>query len=432
VHLPDGGNEREAIFRMTKSWIEGADDGGFSLANLPYGVCRNEKTDEHRLCVAIGDYALDLAAYADKGHFQDLGIPSAVWRHNSLNALLAVDRPLRDGLRSRLQSHLSTSSPYRSDVEKCLLDRSSLRMSSPIAPGDFVDFFSSYHHAYRAMQIVRPDLGLHPNWLSLPVGYHSRTGTIMGPGEAIIRPHGQYLEGEEPIYAPTRALDFELEVGFVVGRASRNGTPVGVQNFSDYVFGLVLLNDWSARDFQRWEATPLGPLLSKSFATQVGAWVVPLEALANSGLVREQTPPPLDYLKCTQPLWFDVSLEVELTSATMREKGIPPLVICRSNLSDMHWNGAQQLAHVTSNGSIVRPGDLLGSGTVSGESIDGSGCLLELTSDGKNPIALPDGTERRYLLDGDQIRFAGTANGSSKISFGDLVGVVAPSRKPGQ
>jgi fumarylacetoacetase len=316
----------------------------------------------------------------------------------------------------------------RAQVEECLLDRHCLRMACPLAPGDFVDFFSSYHHALRTARLARPDAELNPNWTSLPVGYHSRTGTIVGTDETIMRPRGQYQTSEGVVFAPTRALDIELEIGFVIGRGSRRGQPIGVKSFADHVFGLVLLNDWSARDIQRWESFPLGPFLAKSFATQLGPWVVPLEALEPYRRKNPNAVGALSYLRHDEAWSFDISLTVAIASREMRAAGRAPHVVSTTNFVDMYWDGAQQLAHLTANGASTRPGDLYGSGTVSGPSDDSAGCLLELTAGGSKPVALPDGTSRGYLQDGDRVVLTGVSkmDGHAPIDFGALSGIVAP------
>ncbi|GKQ51851.1 fumarylacetoacetase [Bradyrhizobium sp. Ce-3] len=411
------------------SWVPDADGSGFSLANLPYGVAELA-TNEFHVCVAIGNHALDLAAAAAKGLFDTLDIPLTVWRQAALNAFLGLSAEKRRAVRERIRSLLSTPDPRkRAAVEACLLDRSALRMTSPIAPGDFVDFYSSYHHAVRTMQLMRAELNA--NWTSMPVGYHSRTGTIVGTDQPIFRPKGQILTPDGPIYAPTRALDIELEIGFVICRASKRGQPISVSEFGDYVFGLVLLNDWSARDLQRFESAPLGPFLAKSFCTQAGSWVVPLEALTEYRVEKnpEHQQPTLGYLRHGEKWSFDISLEISISSTAMRERELPPQRVSQTNFRDMYWDGAQQLAHLTGNGASVRVGDLYGSGTVSGPTEDSAGCLVELTQGGVKKIVLSDGSTRDYLQDGDRVELRGVCEkaGHPAIDFGSLAGTVHPA-----
>lgn len=410
-----------------RSWVPGADNSGFSLANLPYGVAK-VGTDFH-VCVAIGDHALDLADCAAKGLLDSVEIPRAVWSQRTLNSFLGFGASKHKAVRERVTKLLSSSEAIeRAAVEGSLRERRALNMMSPIAPGDFVDFYSSYHHAVRTMQLMRAELN--PNWKSMPVGYHSRTGTIVGTDQPIFRPKGQILTPEGPIYAPTRALDIELEIGFVISRASDRGHPVKASEFGDYVFGLVLLNDWSARDLQRWESAPLGPFLAKSFCTQMGSWVVPLDALKDYRVARDpQYPePPLAYLAHKDNWSFDISLEIAVATAAMREQDLAPQTISRTNFKDMYWDGAQQLAHLTANGASIRVGDLYGSGTVSGPTENSAGCLVEMTRGGTNKITLADGSTRDYLLDGDQVVLRGLSEkpGCQAIDFGTLSGTIHP------
>jgi len=314
-------------------------------------------------------------------------------------------------------------------MERCLLERRSLRLACPIAPGDFVDFFSSYHHAIRTARLRNPNAELNPNWTSLPVGYHSRTGTIIGTDEEIIRPKGQLQTRDGIVFGPSRALDIEIEIGFVIGQGSTRGRAVPASDFPRHVFGLVLLNDWSARDIQAWKSTPLGPHLAKSFATQLGPWVVPLEALEPYRHRNPNSQTALPYLQHDEAWSFDIDLAFAIETHTMREAGRPATVVSRGNFSEMYWDGAQQLAHLTANGASIRPADLYGSGTVSGPMLENSGCLLELTLGGTKRVALPDGTTRSYLEDGDRVVLRGlcSAPGHPQIDFGELSGIVVPA-----
>jgi len=411
-----------------KSWVGAADNSGFSLANLPYGVAEVSAGDFH-VCVAIGDYALDVAACAALRLLDSVDVAPEVWSQRTLNAFLGLGAGKHVAIRERIRRLLSIpEKSERASIEACLLERASLNTVNPVAPGDFVDFYSSYHHAVRTMQLMRAELN--PNWKSMPVGYHSRTGTIIGTDQPIFRPSGQILTPEGPIYGPTRALDIELEIGFVIARASDRGRPIKVSEFSDYVFGLVLLNDWSARDLQRWESAPLGPFLAKSFCTQMGSWVVPLEALAEYRVEKDpqHQQPTLDYLSHRDKWSFDISLEVAIASAEMQDLQLPAQTISRTNFKNMYWDGAQQLAHLTANGASVRVGDLYGSGTVSGPTLESAGCLVELTEGGTRKIELRDGTSRYYLADGDRIELSGCCQkaGLPAIDFGSLSGRVHP------
>jgi fumarylacetoacetase len=274
---------------------------------------------------------------------------------------------------------------------------SAVALHLPFAVADYVDFYSSLHHATNAGRIFRPGgEPLPPNWRHLPVGYHGRAGTVVASGTPVVRPHGQLGPGE---YGPTRRLDIELELGFVIGRPSRHGEPVPVERALEHVFGVVLLNDWSARDIQGWETVPLGPFLGKSFATSISHWVVPLDELARTPRP-PQDPPPLPYLR-EEPWAFDVALEAELNGT----------VIARTNADQLYWSAAQQIAHLTVNGASLRTGDLLGSGTISGPVREQRGSLLELSWNGEEPIALEDGSTRTYLEDGDEVVLRGAGLG---------------------
>jgi fumarylacetoacetase len=406
------------------SWIPNANESGFSLANLPYGVAELAAND-CRVCVAIGDYALDLSACARRGLLDTLSVSPAIWSQENLNSFLALGGDKHRAIRQRLRVLLA-GDENRGSVEASLMERRILKMKCPVAPGDFVDFYSSYHHAARTMQLMRSEL--HQNWKSMPVGYHSRTGTIIGSDQPIYRPKGQILSPNGPIYAPSRALDIELEVGFVICRNSERGSPIKPSEFDGYVFGLVLLNDWSARDIQRFESTPLGPFLAKSFCTQVGDWVVPLEALEDHRTAKDSTfsDTTPEYLRHEGKCSFDISLEVGIESRVMRERRMTPQIVCRTNFKDMYWDGAQQLAHLTANGASVRVGDLYGSGTVSGPTEDSAGCFVEITQGGSRKIQLVDGSNRDYLLDGDRIVLRGFCESADKpfIDFGTLSGTV--------
>ena len=406
----------------SSSWVPGADASGFPIANLCFGVAVDGPAP--RLVVAIGDSALDLAAAWRAGLLNGLEIDPAVLSQPSMNAYLALDRRVHRAVRGRLQALLSDVS-HRAAVEPLLAPQSGLTMCTPIEPGDFIDFYASHDHAVRAMGAMGAPPEVSPNWWSMPVGYHSRTSTILPSGAAIARPFGQRLKKGQPTLGPTRALDFELEIGFVACRETRVGESVSIDAFPDAVFGLVLLNDWSARDLQIWESRPLGPLLAKSFASQIGAWVVPLEALEAARVAAPSQSTALDYLRSDAPWGFDIDLEVSIQSERMREAGAAPCVVTRTNFRSMHWNSAQQLAHATVNGAAIRPGDLFGSGTVSGPEPESAGCLLERTVFGRSPIALSDEEQRGFLEDGDEVIFSGEARcGDARISFGTLRGRV--------
>ena len=411
------------------SWVESANQPhtDFPLQNLPYGVFGSDA----RIGIAIGDSILDLRACAEKGLLSDLAPESAhACSADSLNTLLALGPDHWSPLRRRLTQLLQAGSLQRPQVEPLLLPRAGAVMRLPAMIGDYTDFFTSLYHATNVGSLFRPGNPLAPNYKYLPIGYHGRASSIVISGTPVHRPAGQTQENE---FGPTRALDYELEVGVFVGPGNRLGQPVPIHQARAHTFGLCLLNDWSARDIQVWESQPLGPFLAKSFATTISPWVVPLDALepfrapAFSRAPGDLSPLPYLYSPEDQARGaLDISVEVWLASQHMREAGIEPLRISRGNFRDTYWTIAQMLAHHTSNGCNLRPGDLFGSGTVSGPTPDSLGCLLELTRRGTEPFHLPTGEERRYLEDGDEVilRAFCEREGCVRIGFGDCRGTV--------
>ncbi|BFV56216.1 fumarylacetoacetase [Kitasatospora sp. CMC57] len=404
---------------MTTSWLESAQDSPFGLHNLPYGVFTTaDQPGRRRIGVAIGDAVLDAGAAA-----RAVGEPSVLLDADTLNPLLAAGRPTWTGVRSSLTSWLSEER-YRSAVSPHLHQVGEVTLHLPFEVADYVDFYASEHHATNLGRIFRPGTEpLTPNWKHLPIGYHGRAGTIVTSGTEIVRPHGQRKAPSEllPSFGPSRRLDIEAEVAFVVGAGSQLGRPVPLADFREHVFGVCLLNDWSARDIQAWEYVPLGPFLGKSFATSLSPWVVPLDALEHA---RVSPPPrdvePLPYLddRDGEPWGLDLSLTVRLNGH----------VISRPPFASMYWTAAQQLAHLTANGASLRPGDLYASGTVSGPEVESRGALIELTWNGENPVKLPDGTTRTFLEDGDTVTITATAPGpdGTLISFGEVTGRIVP------
>ncbi|MDH6575372.1 fumarylacetoacetase [Kitasatospora sp. MAP5-34] len=401
------------------SWLASAQDSPFGLHNLPYGVfTAPDQPRRRRIGVAVGDFVLDAGAAA-----RAVGEPSVLLDADSLNPLLAAGRPVWTATRAALTSWLSDES-HRSAVSPCLLERGAVELHLPFEVADYVDFYASEHHATNLGKIFRPGSEpLTPNWKHLPIGYHGRAGTVVVSGTPVVRPHGQRKAPTEPLpsFGPTRRLDIEAEVGFVVGAGSQLGTPVPLADFREHVFGVLLLNDWSARDIQAWEYVPLGPFLGKSFATSVSPWVVPLDALEAARV----TPPardvePLPYLDDREgEAWgLDLAMEVRLN-------GHP---ISRPPFAAMYWTAAQQLAQMTANGASLRPGDLYASGTVSGPETESRGALIELTWNGENPVKLPDGTTRTFLEDGDEVTITATAPGpdGTVIGFGEVTGRIVP------
>jgi fumarylacetoacetase len=391
---------------------EGSD---FPLQNLPFGVF-SAPGRPPRGGVAIGERVLDLPAL---GNALD---GAADFDRPTLNEFLAAGPERWAAVRGRLVE-LLTDPRHRAVVAPALHELAAVRLHLPFTVGDFVDFYSSIDHAGNVGRIFRPDAEPLPrNWRHLPEGYHGRAGTVVVSGTPVVRPYGQRRDPTDtaPTYGPSTRLDFEAEVGFVVGVPTRLGQRVPVDALAEHVFGVVLLDDWSARDLQAWETVPLGPFLSKSFATSVSPWVVPLAALATARVPGPaQQPQPLPYLRGGADWGLDLTLQVELNGT----------VLSRPPFRRMYWSPAQQLAHLTANGASLRTGDLYGSGTVSGPERDQRGCLLELTWNGAEAVTLADGSRRTFLADGDTVRITATAPGAEgvRIGFGEVVGTVAPA-----
>ena len=424
-------------------WVPGATraDGDFPIANLPWGVAeRPDRPGEPRIVVAIGDCALDMAEAAGFGMLDGLAPRiTAALRQPTLNAFMALGAADWAAARAFVAALVGSGDrsierhPRRDAV---LLDRASLRMRLPADIGDYTDFYASEHHATNVGSMFRPNQPLMPNWKHLPVGYHGRASSIVVDGTPVRRPHGQTSATDDgpPSFGPSKLLDHELEMGFFFGgQGNAIGTRIPVAGAAAHLFGCVILNDWSARDVQKWEYQPLGPFNAKNFCTSISPWVVTLEALRPyciAGPARKETDPPmLDYLRWSGDFVVDVKLEVLIASAGMREKGIPPTRISVGTFADMYWTMSQMLAHHTSTGCNMRPGDLLGSGTISGPTKESRGCMLERTWRGTEPVTLADGTERRFLQDGDEVTIRGWCEGAglSRIGFGECRGVVLPA-----
>jgi fumarylacetoacetase len=381
------------------SWVP-AGAPGFGPANLPYGAVA-PRGGAARVAVRIGDHALLLEPLAAAGLLDDVAVPRAALASPVLNGLMACVPEAWDALRARLQELLADPED-RAGAAAALVPLAEVDVRMPVAVGDYVDFYSSLEHATNVGRLFRPGGDpLPPNWRHLPIGYHGRAGTVVVSGTGVRRPHGQLGAGE---FGPTQALDLELELGFFCGGpGSSPGVPIAVEAAARHVFGFVLVNDWSARDLQRWEYQPLGPFLGKSFATSISPWVVPLAALGPFRVPgRPQEPEPLPYLRTREPWALDVALEVAVAGD----------VVARGNARGLYWNVAQQLAHATVNGASVRPGDLFASGTISGAEPGSEGSLLELG--------------RPFLADGDEVVLRGWC-GEHAISFGEVTGRILPA-----
>jgi len=411
-------------------------DSPFTLHTLPYGVFRPAAAEPARVGVAVGDWVLDLAALEAAGAFDGPALRGqSVFAQPALNVFMALGCPAWDEARARLMALLSPvakGEPLAPEVARALWSRGSVELLLPANIGDYTDFYSSREHATNVGTMFRgPEQALMPNWLHMPIAYHGRAGTIIAGDTALRRPRGQMLPpgAAVPVFGPTVELDFELEVGFFIGLGSRLGEPVAVDDAADHIFGLVLVNDWSARDIQRWEYRPLGPFLGKNFTTSISPWVVPLAALEPFRcLGPRQDPAPLPHLRGPENWAFDIRLHATLQSAAMRAAGLPPLVISRTNFRHLYWSMPQQLAHHTSNGCAVRPGDLLASGTISGPTPDSYGSLLELSWGGERPLQLPTGETRRFLKDSDRLALAGWCEqGDYRVGFGEVAAEILPA-----
>ena len=405
------------------TWWSVPADSPFPVENLPYGVV-SSGSEPAVVAVALGDHALDLAAVAELGLLDEVvAAPTTTLRAPSLNPLLAQGRPVWAALRNRLVELVSDGS-YADRLAPLLRRRDELVHHLPFAVADYVDFYSSEQHALNVGAIFRPDAPALPdNWRSLPIGYHGRAGTVVVSGTPVVRPKGQRKPrgAEVPDFGPSQRLDIEAEVGFVVGTGSALGSSVAASALREHVFGVVLLNDWSARDIQAWEYQPLGPFLGKSFATSISPWVVTLDALQSARVSPPvQDPPVFDYLRDDDPWALDLELTVQLNGT----------VISRPPFRTQYWTPGQQLAHLTVNGASLRTGDLFASGTVTGATREQRGSLLELSWGGSEPFTLDDGSERTFLQDGDTVTITASAPGSagSRIGFGAVSGKVLPAR----
>lgn len=425
-----------------KCRVESAHDRttDFPIQNLPFGVFTPPQTGfRPRIGVAIGNSILDLLECANRGLLAEMPEDLVgAGASDSLNALMALAPESRAALRRRISLLLRTDSGkferVAPQIEAAIVPMSGSIFLMPARIGNYTDFYASIHHARNVGSMFRPDNPLLPNYKHVPVGYHGRASSVVVSGTPVRRPFGQ-SEGPEsmPIFGPSRMLDYELEVGAFVGTGNRLGEPVEITEAESHLFGLCLVNDWSARDIQKWEYQPLGPFLAKSFATTISPWIVTMEALAPYRVPpppREPgDPEPLPYLTGPEDREtgaFDIGLEVLLRSRKMREAGKAPVSLSRSNLKDLYWTLAQMLAHHTSNGCNLCPGDLIASGTVSGRAKESRGCLLELTWRGTEPLALPLGESRKFLEDGDEVILRGRAEraGFASIGFGDCRGMI--------
>mmetsp|Transcript_47594 Transcript_47594/g.101851 ORF Transcript_47594/g.101851 Transcript_47594/m.101851 type:complete len:705 (+) Transcript_47594:152-2266(+) len=445
--LPLGSKDASKLLRALsssasqgRSWVDHPQDTDFPLQNLPFGVYSSSRNSA-RCATAIGDYAVDLSALANAGLLANLPFDArSVFQKPSLNAFMALDRKAWRATRARLTELLEAGSDSSLKQDEALR-KAALRplqevtMHLPAEIGDYTDFYSSREHATNVGIMFRgADNALQPNWMHLPVGYHGRASSVVVSGTPIVRPRGQLqADNDDPdkgsVYGPSRLLDIELEMGFFVGGPTPQlGRPITMEEAEDLIFGVVVMNDWSARDIQKWEYVPLGPFGAKNFGTTISPWVVTLDALepfrCATSAGKQDNPVPLDYLKDPAYGSYDVQLEVDLTN-----KEGATTTISKSNFRNMYWNMKQQLVHHAVTGCNMRPGDLLGSGTISGQDQGSYGSMLELTWRGRDEIKLTDGSIRKFLQDEDTINLRGfcTSDGNARIGFGDCSGKILPA-----
>lgn len=413
---------------MLQSFLEITADHPFSIQNLPYGIF-SVAGRSARVGVAIGDYVLDLKLLEERGLVPRLG----VFGESSLNPLMekgaAAWRQLRESIQELLDERNPRVRDDRSLREQVLIPIQQVMLHFPVQVGDYTDFYSSKQHASNVGAMFRgKENALLPNWLHLPVAYHGRSSSLVLSGASIRRPYGQIKRADEsqPRFEPSREMDFELEVGAFIGTGNKLGEPIPVGRAHEHLFGLVLVNDWSVRDVQRWEYVPLGPFLAKNIGTSVSPWVVTMDALEPFRIKGPaQQPQPLPYLRHNQARSYDINLEVGLQAGSMQS----PATICRTNFRNLYWDMNQQIAHHTINGCNLRTGDLLASGTISGDERESFGSLLELAWAGKNPIELPNGEKRAFLEDGDTVIITGYAQGDGfRVGFGEVRGTILKAR----
>jgi fumarylacetoacetase len=411
-----------------KSWVDTAEGSDFPIQNLPLGIFSVGNRRRHA-CVAIGDFVLDLTEISD--------LLDEEWREDLsqpvLNGWLARGQDSQHALRLRLQELLSDER-YRDDVEPELIGQTEVRMHLPCVVGDYTDFYVGIYHATNVGKQFRPDNPLLPNYKYVPIGYHGRASSVRVSGEEVIRPKGQRKapDADSPEYGPSRRLDYELELGLWIGTGNSLGEPIPADEAAEHIAGWCLLNDWSARDVQAWEYQPLGPFLAKNFLTSVSPWIVTSEALEPYRVAMAarapSDPEPLPYLQTSGDSAFAIQLEATLSTAKMREQGLPPRVLSRGSASSaMYWSAAQIVTHHASNGCNLQPGDLIGTGTLSTDSDSGLGSLLEISRGGKQPIELESGETRSFLEDGDEVTLRAwcEAEAAVRIGFGECVGRVA-------
>lgn len=414
------------------TWLEVPAKSDFPMQNIPFGVFLT-RDDIITIGTRIGDTAIDLGALHQLGYFEGIDLTDDIFLQDSLNDFIADGRKTWRLVRNRVSELFMTDNPSLRDHaehrQQVLFSLDEIEMQLPVDVGDYTDFYASKEHATNVGSLFRdPENALLPNWLRIPIGYHGRSSSIVPSGTPIRRPIGQTKPGDEgiPGFGPSRLLDFELEMAFITTASNDLGKHIPLEEAEEYIFGLVLFNDWSARDIQAWEYVPLGPFLGKNFASTISPWIVTLDALEpfrTSGPA--QDPQPLPYLQQSGPKNFDIALEAIIETPDGTEN-----VVCQSNFKYMYWSMAQQLTHHTVGGCNVRSGDMMGSGTISGPTPDSYGSMLELSWRGQNPLTLKDGSQRKFINDGDNVILRGYCEkDGTRIGFGDCSGKVLPARE---
>ena len=411
-----------------KSWIDVPTNSDFPIQNLPFGIFKKE--GYMRAGTAIGNHVLDLAGLQSHGLLAGLGLPEKIFDKDVLNDFIALGKPMCRKVRDRISELLRDSNEELKShfaSGSLVIDQQDVKMCMPLRVGDYTDFYSSEQHAFNVGSMFRdPDNALMPNWKHIPVGYHGRASSILASGVPIHRPKGQQRpnDDEPPVFGPCKLLDFELEMAFITTGENQLGESISTANAEGHIFGMVLFNDWSARDIQKWEYVPLGPFLAKNFASSISPWIVTLDALEPFRIDGpRQAPPVLPYLQYQGKKHFDIQLEVAIQPEDTEEK-----VVTNSNFKYMYWNMAQQLAHHTVNGCNIKTGDLYGSGTISGPDPSQYGSMLEISWRGTKPVAMPDGSERKFIKDGDTVIMRGHAQQDSvRIGFGEVSTKVLPA-----
>lgn len=414
-----------------KSWIKVNHDSDFPIQNIPFGVFLT-KDDITTIGTRIGEYAIDLAALHQLGYFEGIPLTDDIFMQDSLNDFISDGRTTWRLVRNRIAEifdnknlKLKENKKHRDQI---IFNINDIAMLLPVEIGDYTDFYSSKEHATNVGTMFRdPDNALLPNWLHIPVGYHGRSSSIVVSGTKLRRPNGQTLPAgvTQPVFGPSKLVDFELETAFITTDANKLGKSINIEDAEDYIFGMVLFNDWSARDMQKWEYVPLGPFLAKSFASTISPWIVTLDALEPFRVAGpKQNPEPLPYLQQEGKHSFDINLQ-----AAIKPKKETETIISNTNFKYMYWSMTQQLTHQASNGCNVRSGDMYGSGTISGSTKDSYGSMLELTWRGENPIKMSDGTERKFINDGDTVILRGYCkNEEVRIGFGECVGKIRKAK----